>query len=140
LERLPRKILIAGGGYIAVEFAGIFSGLGVDTTVVYRGLEILSRFDPDLRRGLHEEYEKKGIRILCQNVFETVERLPDGRLRGFLSGGAVEEADQIMLALGRTPNVEGLGLETIGVETAPNGAIQVDEYCRTSVDHVWALG
>jgi glutathione reductase (NADPH) len=140
LEKLPEKILIAGGGYIAVEFAGIFNGLGVDTTIVYRGMEILSRFDPDLRRGLHEQYEKNGIRILCHNVFETIERLPSGKLRAFLSGGAVEEADEIMLAIGRTPNVEGLGLETVGVETAPNGAIKVDDYCKTNVDHIWALG
>ncbi len=140
LDRLPEKIMIAGGGYIAIEFAGIFNGLGVDTTIVYRGLEILSRFDPDLRRTLHEQYEKSGIRILCHNVFETVERLPGGRLRGFLSGGAVEEADQIMLAVGRLPNVEGLGLDTVGVEMAPNGAIKVDEYSRTNVDHIWAIG
>ena len=140
LERLPEKILIAGGGYIAVEFAGIFNGFGVDTTLVYRGLEILSRFDPDLRRTLHEQYEKSGIRILCHNVFETVEKLPDGKFRAFLSGGAVEEADQIMLALGRLPNVEGLGLETVGVETGPNGAIKVDAYSRTNIDHIWAIG
>jgi len=140
LERLPEKILIGGGGYIAVEFAGIFNGLGVDTTIVYRGMEILSRFDPDLRRGLHEQYEKNGIRILCHNVFETVERLPNGKLRAFLSGGAVEETDEIMLAIGRTPNVEGLGLETVGVETAVNNAIKVDDYSKTNVDHVWAIG
>lgn len=140
LEKLPEKILIAGGGYIAVEFAGIFNGLGVDTTLVYRGVEILSRFDPDLRRLLHEQYEKSGIRILCHNVFETVERLSDGKLRAFLSGGAVEEADQIMLALGRVPNVDGLGLGTVGVETRQNGAIRVDAYSRTNVDHIWAIG
>jgi glutathione reductase (NADPH) len=140
LDKLPEKILIAGGGYIAIEFAGIFNGLGVDTTIVYRGMEILSRFDTDLRRGLHEQYEKNGIRILCHNVFETIERLPDGRLRAFLSGGAVEEADQVMLAIGRKPNVDGLGLETVGVETAHNGAIKVDDYLKTNVDHIWALG
>ena len=140
LETLPERILIAGGGYIAVEFAGIFNGLGVDTTLVYRGMEILSRFDPDLRRTLHEQYEKSGIRILCHNVFETVERLPDGKLRAFLSGGAVEEADQIMLAIGRMPNVDGLGLETVGVETGPNGVIKVDQYSKTNVDHIWAIG
>ncbi|HSM42270.1 MAG TPA: FAD-dependent oxidoreductase, partial [Afifellaceae bacterium] len=140
LEKLPGKILIAGAGYIAIEFAGIFNGLGVDTAIVYRGMEILSRFDQDLRRGLHEQYEKNGIRIICHNVFENIERLPDGRLRASLSGGGVEEADQIMLAVGRMPNVEGLGLETVGVETAPTGAIRVDDYLKTNVDHIWALG
>ena len=140
LDELPERILIAGGGYIAVEFAGIFNGLGVDTTLVYRGVEILSRFDQDLRRTLHQQYEKSGIRVLCHNVFETVERLPNGKLRAVLSGGAVEEADQIMLAIGRMPNVDGLGLETVGVNTAPNGAIRVDEFSKTNVDHVWAIG
>jgi len=140
LEKLPGKILIAGAGYIAIEFAGIFNGLGVDTAIVYRGMEILSRFDLDLRRGLHEQYEKNGIRIICHNVFENIERLADGRLRASLSGGGVEETDQIMLAVGRMPNVEGLGLETVGVETTPTGAIRVDDYLKTNVDHIWALG
>ena len=84
LQRLPKKILIGGGGYIAVEFAGIFSGLGVDTTIVYRGREVLSRFDMDLRRLFHAEATHKGVRILCGEVFEKIEKRPDGGLRAHL--------------------------------------------------------
>jgi glutathione reductase (NADPH) len=140
LERLPEKILIGGGGYIAVEFAGILHGLGVDTAIVYRGREVLSRFDMDLRRLFHAECENKGVRLLCQEVFNKVEKLPDGRLRAHLSGGSVEEADQVMLAVGRLPNTEGLGLESVGITPDKKHAIPVDEYSRTSVDHIWAIG
>lgn len=140
LERLPKKVLIAGGGYIAVEFAGIFHGLGVETTILYRGREVLSRFDMDLRRMLHAEATNKGVRILCHQILTHVEKLPDGRLRAKLSGGDVEEADQIMLAVGRQPNVEGLGLETVGIALGKTNAIPVDDYSRTSVDHIWAIG
>ena len=140
LQALPKKILIGGGGYIAVEFAGIFHGLGVDTAIVYRGREVLSRFDSDLRRLFHAEATNRGVRILCGEVFEKVEKRSDGRLVAHLSSGAVEEADAIMLAVGREPNVEGLGLETVGVNLDKTGAIEVDEYSRTSADHIYAIG
>ncbi|TIW77134.1 MAG: glutathione-disulfide reductase, partial [Mesorhizobium sp.] len=87
LKELPKAIMIEGGGYIAVEFANIFHGLGVDTTLVYRGREILSRFDMDLRRSLHETMEKKGIKILCPAVSEWVRKTPEGRLDVLLSSG-----------------------------------------------------
>ncbi|MGH6923693.1 MAG: glutathione-disulfide reductase, partial [Propylenella sp.] len=140
LRRLPEKILIGGGGYIAVEFAGIFHGLGVDTAIVYRGREVLSRFDMDLRRLFHAEATNKGIRILCPEIFDRVEKLPDGRLRAHLSGGGVEEADAIMLAVGRMPNTEGLGLDTVGIEPDRTGAIPVDDYSKTGADNIWAIG
>lgn len=140
LGRLPKKILIGGGGYIAVEFAGIFSGLGVDTTIVYRGREVLSRFDMDLRRLFHAEAANKGIRIRCGEVFEKVVKRPDGRLVAHLSGGDTEETDAIMLAVGRSPNVEGLGLETVGIALDKAGAIEVDEYSRTGAGHIYAIG
>jgi glutathione reductase (NADPH) len=140
LAELPKAIAIAGGGYIAVEFANIFHGLGVETTLVYRGMEILNRFDDDLRLRLHETMEKKGIHIHCQAVFERIHRAPDGRLHGKLSDGRTLVADQIMLALGRVPNTEGLGLEAAGVETGKTGEIVVDEYSRTNVDNIWAIG
>ncbi len=140
LETLPRAITIAGGGYIAVEFANIFHGLGVETTLVYRGQEILSRFDMDVRRMLHETMENKGIRIHCHSVFEKIERNPDGRLAAHLSSGETVIADQVMLALGRIPNTEGLGLEEVGVAVGPLGQILVDEYSRTNVDNIWAIG
>jgi len=140
LAELPKSIVIAGGGYIAVEFANIFHGLGVETTLVYRGREILQRFDGDLRRLLHEAMEAKGIRILCGEVFERVSRRTDGRLDVMLSGGEILLVDQAMLALGRIPNTEGLGLEKAGVETDVVGAVRVDDYSRTNVPHIWAVG
>jgi glutathione reductase (NADPH) len=109
LERLPESILVAGGGYIATEFAGIFHGLGSETSVVYRGPELLSRFDMDVRRLLGAEMQNRGIRLFCRNIFSRIEKLPDGRLRSTLSGGDVLETDQVMLAVGREPNVQGLG-------------------------------
>ena len=140
LAALPKAIVIEGGGYIAVEFANIFHGLGVETTLVYRGAEILSRFDMDLRQSLHEAMEKKGIRILCHAVSEKVARRSDGRLGVTVSGGEVLVADQMMLAIGRQPNTENLGLETAGIETGKIGDIIVDGYSRTSVENVWAIG
>ncbi len=140
LAELPKAIVIEGGGYIAVEFANIFHGLGVETTLVYRGKEILGRFDMDLRRTLHATMERKGIKILCQSVLEWVRRRPDGRLDALVSGGSVLTADQVMLAIGRTPNTEGLGLEAAGVELGKTGAVVVDDYSRTSVANIWALG
>lgn len=140
LENLPDAILIAGGGYIAVEFANIFHGLGVDTTLVYRGREILSRFDLDIRRDLHQTMEAKGIRILCGEIFEKIERSSGGRLLAHTSAGRQLFADRIMLALGRIPNTAGLGLEAAGVEVGPTGAIPVDEYSRTNISNIWAIG
>lgn len=140
LEELPKAILIAGGGYIAVEFANIFHGLGVDTTLIYRGQEILSRFDQDMRRGLHAAMEQKGIRILCHEVFEKIERGPDGRLLAHTSAGKALVADQVMLALGRDPNTESLGLEAAGVKTGIKGEILVDAYSRTNVESIYAVG
>ena len=140
LERLPEKIVIGGGGYIAVEFAGIFNGLGVETTIVYRGWEVLTRFDMDIRRLLGAEMQNRGIEILCRNVFSRIEALSTGRLRAEMSGGDVREADQVMLAVGRQANVAGLGLETVGIELTKSGAIAVDDYSKTSADGIWAIG
>lgn len=140
LETLPKSIMIGGGGYIAVEFANIFHGLGVETTLVYRGVEILNHFDDDLRAGLHEAMENKGIEIVCRAVAEEVVRRADGRLDVKLSNGETRTVDQFMLAMGRSPNTEGLGLEAVGIETSVTGAIVVDRYSRTSVDNIWAIG
>lgn len=140
LERLPRSIAIAGGGYIAVEFANIFHGLGVETTLVYRGTEILSRFDMDMRVGLRRAMEAKGIRVLCHTIAHKIEKLVDGRLAIELSNDETLTVDTVMLALGRSPNTDGLGLETAGVETGPVGEIIVDEYSRTNVDNIYAIG
>ncbi|EKF17931.1 glutathione-disulfide reductase [Nitratireductor pacificus] len=140
LAELPSAIVIEGGGYIAVEFANIFHGLGVDTTLVYRGKEILSRFDADLRRELHATMEAKGIKILCHDVLTSVEKDADGMLTAHLKSGKALRAGQIMLAIGRIPNTDGLGLEAAGVATGKTGEIIVDDYSRTNVDNIWALG
>ncbi|CDZ54801.1 glutathione-disulfide reductase [Neorhizobium galegae] len=140
LPELPRSILIAGGGYIAVEFANIFHGLGVDVTLIYRGKEILSRFDHDMRQGLHKAMVEKGIRIVLTDVIEEVTKAPAGGLVARTLNGETIAVDTIMLALGRDPNTKGLGLEAAGVELNERGAIVVDRYSRTSVPHVYALG
>ncbi len=140
LPELPRSILIAGSGYIAVEFANIFHGLGVDVTLIYRGKEILSRFDQDLRQGLHKAMAEKGIRIVLTDVIEEVTKTPAGGLVARTMKGERIAVDTIMLALGRDPNTHGLGLEAAGVEVNHRGAIVVDKYSRTSVPHIYALG
>jgi glutathione reductase (NADPH) len=140
LQSLPKSILIEGGGYIAVEFANIFHGLGVDTTLVYRGTHILNRFDMDIRTGLQEAMSKKGIEVICHSVAEDVARRVDGRLDVRLSSGQTRTADQVMLAIGRSPNTQGLGLQRAGVEMSSVGAVLVDRFSRTSVDNIWAIG
>ena len=140
LETLPKSILIAGGGYIAVEFANIFHGLGVDTTLIYRGKEILSRFDHDMRQGLHKAMVEKGIKIILTDVIEDVAKASAGGLTARTKGGETLSVDTVMLALGRDPYTKGLGLESAGVKTDERGAIIVDEYSRTSVENIYALG
>ncbi len=142
LAQLPRSILIAGGGYIAVEFANIFHGLGVQVTLIYRGREILSRFDHDMRQGLHKAMVDKGIRILLTDVIENVAKA-DGDGGGLVAktlNGETITVDTIMLALGRDPNTRSLGLEAAGVALDERGAIIVDPYSRTNVPSIWALG
>lgn len=140
LPTLPKSILIAGGGYIAVEFANIFHGLGVDTTLIYRGKEILSRFDHDMRQGLHKAMVAKGIRILCEDILQEVSEGQGGSRRVKTLKGEELVVDQVMLALGRVPNTTDLGLETAGVKTDARGAIVVDEYSRTNVPGIFAIG
>ncbi|WP_027486536.1 glutathione-disulfide reductase [Allorhizobium undicola] len=139
LTALPNEILIAGGGYIAVEFANIFHGLGVKTTLIYRGVEILSKFDGDLRRGVHKAMVDKGIRIITGDVIEKVEKTEKGLVATTMHNGEIV-AGQVMLALGRDPHTKGLGLEAAGVATNGKGAIIVDAYSRTNVPGIFALG
>jgi len=139
LKALPERIVVYGGGYIAVEFAGIFSGLGAETTIVYRGGKILRGFDEDLRDALTEAYQKRGIRIITRRTFTRVEKTGTERI-GHLDDGSKLAADQIMFAIGRAPNTAGLGLEQLGVERGWNGHVVVDESSRASVDTVFAVG
>jgi glutathione reductase (NADPH) len=139
LPELPRRILIAGGGYIAVEFAGIFAGLGVDTTLIYRGPNILRGFDDDVRAHLAGEIEKRGIKVILGCQHTSIEKTETG-LVSHLANGMTMEHDVIMFATGRVPYVKGLGLETAGVELTAEGAIKVDELSKTTAENIWAIG
>ncbi len=143
LDTLPQRIVIAGGGYIAVEFAGIFNGLGVDTTLVYRREEILRGFDDDLRAVLHVEMEKKGVRILTNSLITRIaarEKAGGTVYDLTLNTGEQMETDLVMAATGRRPNTQGLGLEAVGIETDALGAIPVDAYSQTCVPNIYAVG
>ena len=140
LEELPKSMVIGGGGYIAVEFAGVFAGLGVETTLVYRGETVLRGFDDDVRVHVHEELQRKGVRVITQTIFSEVEKLPNGRLNVKMKNGMHVETDVLMGAMGRVPAVEGLGLEKVGVKQAANGAIIVDGWSKTNIDTIWAVG
>ena len=139
LKELPKRILIQGGGYIAVEFAGIFNGLGSEVTLVYRGDNILRGFDDDVRKHLRAELEKRGIKILVKKIVEGIEQVDHG-LCVELSDHENILVDKIMFATGRRPNVKGLGLEAAGVKLNQTGAIEVNEFSRTSVPHIYAVG
>ena len=139
LERLPARIVIVGGGYIAVEFAGIFSGLGVETVLVYRGEQILRDFDEDVRTHLAGEMKKKGIEIRTHADVSAIERSGTG-VRVTLNDGTGFGAGQIMFATGRIPNVMDLGLDRAGVELNAHLAVKVDDYSRSSVPSIYAVG
>ena len=139
LKELPKRILIQGGGYIAVEFAGIFNGLGSQVTLVYRGDNILRGFDDDLRAHLRAEMEKRGIRIITKQIVEGIEKVDHG-LCVELSGHDEVVVDQVMFATGRRPNVKGLGLEAAGVKLGMTGGIEVDAYSQTSMPNIYAVG
>jgi len=140
LDEQPKSIVIAGGGYIAVEFACIFAGLGTDVTLLYRGEEILRGFDGDLRTLLHEEMEQKGINVICNDNFSAIEKLENGNKLVKTNSGKEINVDQVMLAIGRVPMTTGLGLEHAGVETDKRGNINVNEFSKTNVDSIWAVG
>jgi glutathione reductase (NADPH) len=140
LPALPKRILIQGGGYIALEFACIFAGLGSDVTVVYRGDNILRGFDNDVRMHVRAEMEKDGITILTGCTVDKVEKHGD-EFTSHLSNGSSVASDKVMFAIGRHPAVANLGLEKAGVAINPkNGGIAVDSFSRTSVPHIYAIG
>ncbi|NVK34974.1 MAG: glutathione-disulfide reductase [Rhodobacteraceae bacterium] len=140
LEELPQKIVIVGGGFIALEFAGIFNGLGVETTVVYRGDEILRGFDDDLRASLTEEVRKKGINLILEDNIKSIEKLADDSLIAMTDNGKKLAADQVMYAIGRSPHTKDLGLEAVGVETDKQGAIKVAADSMSTVPSIYAVG
>ncbi len=139
LEALPEKIIVVGGGYIAVEFAGIFHGLGVETTLLYRGPQILRGFDDDLRDSLAMEMKNKGIDVRTESDIASLEK-DGGGLRATLKSGEELTAGAVMYATGRIPYTPGLGLEDAGVELNGKGAIKVDAYSQTAAENIYAVG
>lgn len=139
LPEFPKSILIQGGGYIAVEFAGIFAGLGSKVTLVYRGENILRGFDDDVREHLRMEMEKRGIKVVLGKTVTAVEASAEGYY-STLSDGTTIETGRVMFAVGRRPNVKGLGVEALGVKLKAGGGIAVNEFSQTSVPHIYAVG
>jgi glutathione reductase (NADPH) len=139
LPELPRRVLVQGGGYIAVEFACIFAGLGADVTLVYRGENILRGFDDDVRRHLRAEMERRAIKIVTGRIVSEIEKRGTNYLAR-LSDGETIEVDRVMFAVGRRPNVADIGLEAAGVTCGQNGGIEVDAYSRTCVASIHAVG
>ena len=139
LTEMPRRVVIVGGGYIAVEFAGIFNGLGAEVIQLYRGPLFMRGFDIDVRNTLADEMRKTGIDLRFDADITGIER-NGGNLRATLKDGQTLETDAVMFATGRLPNTRGLGIEEIGVELARNGAVVVNERYQTNVPSIWALG
>ena len=139
LPKLPGKVIIVGGGYIGVEFAGIFQGLGVEVTQLYHGPLFLRGFDDDCRLTLAEEMRKRGVDLRFDTDIEKIEKVGTG-LRATLTAGAILEADQILYAAGRIPNTRSLGLEKAEVEMAMNGAVVVDDFSKSNIDSIYAVG
>ncbi len=140
LETLPKSITIVGGGYIAVEFAGIFNGLGVDTTLVYRGANILRGFDEDVRIHLSDEMERRGVRIILSSTPTEIEKTATGLICHLEGHSTPCESEVVMFATGRRAATGSLGLETAGVEVNDDGTVKVDAYSKTTADNIWAIG
>lgn len=142
LPQLPRRVLMVGGGYIAVEFAGIFHGLGAQVTLCYRGEQVLRGFDDDVRAHLHDAMVKKGIAVRLHEDVTQIEKRSDGSLAVTLAGapGAPLVVDAVLYATGRVPNTQGLGLEEVGVALDGAGAIPVDAFGQTCVASIHAVG
>jgi glutathione reductase (NADPH) len=140
LDELPKRVVIQGGGYIALEFAGIFAGFGSDVTVIYRRENILRGFDDDVRTHVRAEMEKRGITIITGNTVTRVDK-HGKEFTTHLSNGSSIASEQVMFAIGRHPNVANLGLEKAAVAINPrNGGIAVDAWSKTSVPHIYAIG
>ncbi len=139
LDHLPRRVAVVGGGYIAVEFASIFNGLGVETYLLYRGEQILRTFDRELADFAAEQYQEKGITIQCHTTISRIDKEND-QLHCTLSDGEVLVVDAVLCATGRNPYLSGLGLENTTVQLNDDGKIKVDQYCQTTEPSIYALG
>lgn len=139
LHAMPERVIVVGGGYIGVEFAGIFRGLGAEVTLVHRGDLFLRGFDDDLRAALADEMRKRGVALRFNTLLERIEKRGAG-VRATLTNGETIDAALVLLATGRRPNTHGLGLEAAGVKMDGAGAIVVDRHSRTSVENIFAVG
>ena len=139
LEQQPESIVIAGGGYIGVEFAGIFAALGSEVHLVHKNEHLLNAFDEDIRKFLEEQIRINGVHLHLGRTATSLHK-DDGRVVATLDDGSELGAQVQMMAVGRRPNTEGLGLEAAGVQTGARGAIIVDDELRTNVEHIYALG
>ena len=139
LDPFPQRLLVVGGGYIACEFASIFNGLGSKVTQLYRGARVLRGFDDDIRAFIEHEMRKHGVDLHTSADVKSIEKTAQG-LRAHLTDGRTVMADSVLYATGRVPNVNGLGLEAVGVRQREDGAIEVDERYRTSVPSIHAIG
>ena len=139
LPSLPERVIVDGGGYIGVEFAGIFNGLGAQTTQLYRGELFLRGFDDDIRKTLADEMRKRGIDLRFNSRITSIEK-SGAVLKATLTDGNTLEADQILFATGRASKTPDIGLENAGVKLKVNGAVVVDEYSKSTVDSVYAIG
>ncbi|WP_136476856.1 glutathione-disulfide reductase [Pseudomonas sp. DG56-2] len=140
LKELPKRVLVVGGGYIAVEFAGIFQGLGAKTTLLYRGDMFLRGFDGAVRTHLKEELEKRGMELQFNSDIQRIERQDDGSLKATLKDGSEHVADCVFYATGRRPMLDNLGLENTGVELDSRGFIRVDDLYQTTEPSILAIG
>ena len=139
LPALPRRAVIVGGGYVAVEFAGIFGAFGTEVTMVIRARQILRGFDEDVREALAAEMAQRRIHIFSGSVVESIEKTAEG-YAVHLPGGEQLNCDRVLYATGRAPNTEGLGLAEAGVKLGGQGEVAVDEYSRSSVASIFAVG
>ncbi|OHC76849.1 MAG: glutathione-disulfide reductase [Rhodospirillales bacterium RIFCSPLOWO2_12_FULL_58_28] len=139
LMSLPKRMVIVGAGYIAVEFAGIFNALGVEVTEILRADKVLRGFDDDLRKALGEEMGKHGVNLMVKTVVDSIDKTGGGYTLN-LHGGDVVKADLVMYATGRAPKTSGLGLKEAGIKLNDKGAVEVDEYSRSSRKSVFAVG
>ena len=140
MPEFPRRVLVVGGGYIAVEFAGIFAGLGAETHLSYRRELFLRGFDRDVRNFVRDEIGKKGVRLHFNHRVEAIEKQTDGSLLVNIEGESPLAVDVVLFATGRIANTAGLGLEKLGVVTHRDGTISVDDNFRTNVHSIYALG